>query len=226
MTKKVLVLAALVASVSARSALAQDQRVEASVTVGWTFSDGVSGQSVLAGDGKIYDRLDPKDSFRWGLDVGVYTTENVQVGFMWNQQMSALVANGPAAERELGDMNVNQYHGYFAYNMGDSDAKIRPYFLFGLGATQFGTVDIDPVCCPGTRLTTKSNAQFSTTWGAGVKMMGGPHVGARAGIMWTPTYIKTDASGYWCDPYWGCYLVGDAQYSNAWDFGGGIIFKF
>jgi len=225
MTKKVWVLAALVACVSARPALAQDSRVEASVTVGWTFSDGVSGQSFLAGDGKIYDRVDPKDSFRWGLDVGVYTTENVEVGFMWNQQMSALVLKGPAAEREVGDMNVNQYHGYFAYNMGDSDAKLRPYFLFGLGATQFGSVDFDPVCCPGTHLTTKSNSQFSTTWGAGVKMMAGK-VGARAGVMWTPTYIKTDASGYWCDPYWGCYLVGDAQYSNAWDLGGGIIFKF
>ena len=226
MTKRILVLAALAACVSATPALAQDERVEVGVTVGWTFSDGVDGQSILAGDGKLYDRLDPKDSFRWGLDVGVFTTENVQVGFMWNQQMSNLVASGPAAERELGDFKINQYHGYFAYNMGDSDAAMRPYFLFGLGATQFGSVDINPACCPGTNLTTNSNAQFSTTWGAGVKLMAGPKVGARFGVQWTPTYIKSDASGYWCDPYWGCYLVGDAQYSNAWDLGGGIIFKF
>jgi hypothetical protein len=224
MTKKALVLAALVACVSVRPALAQDQRVEASVTVGWTFSDGVDGNPFPAPDGNIYNRLDPKDSFRWGLDVGVYTTENVQVGFMWNQQMSNLVVKGATAERELGDFNVNQYHGYFAYNMGDSDAKIRPYFLFGLGATQFGSVDIQRV--GGGTVTTNSQTYFSTTWGAGVKMMTGPHVGARAGVTWTPTYIKSDPAGYWCDPYWGCYLVGDAQYSNAWDLGGGIVFKF
>jgi len=219
MTKKILVLAALAACVSATPALAQDERVEVAVTVGWTFSDGVDGQNFLAGDGNVYNRLDPKDSFRWGLDVGVFTTENVQVGFMWNQQMSKLIAKGPTAESEIDDMKVNQYHGYFAYNMGDSDAAMRPYFLFGLGATSFGEVTFPS----GIHA---SNTQFSTTWGAGVKLMAGPKVGARFGVQWTPTYIKSDASGYWCDPYWGCYLVGDAQYSNAWDLGGGIIFKF
>ena len=225
MTKKALVLAALVACVSARPALAQDSRVEASVTVGWTFSDGVdTSQAILANDGNLYDRLDPKDSFRWGLDVGVYTTENVQVGFMWNMQMSKLIAKGPAQERELGDMNINQYHGYFAYNMGDSDARVRPYFLFGLGATNFGSVDILRIGAPS--VTTSSDTQFSTTWGAGVKVFAGPKVGARFGVQWTPTYIKTDSAGWWCDPYWGCYVVGDAQYSNAWDLGGGVIFRF
>ena len=44
---------------------------------------------------------------------------------------------------------------------------------------------------------------------------------------WTPTYVKSDPGGYWCDPYWGgCYLVGDPQYSNAWDLGGGVFIKF
>jgi hypothetical protein len=45
-------------------------------------------------------------------------------------------------------------------------------------------------------------------------------------MRWTPTYIKTDAAGWWCDPFWGCYLVGNAQYSNQFTFEGGVTFRF
>ena len=41
-----------------------------------------------------------------------------------------------------------------------------------------------------------------------------------------PTYIKSDAEGYWCDPYWGCYVVGDAQYANQFEFSAGISLRF
>jgi len=73
---------------------------------------------------------------------------------------------------------------------------------------------------------TASETQFSTTWGAGVKIFPSPNVGVRFGAQWTPTYIKTDAAGYWCDPYWGCYVVGDAQYANQFQFNGGLTIRF
>jgi len=57
-------------------------------------------------------------------------------------------------------------------------------------------------------------------------MYGHGHVGARVGLHWTPTYIKSDAAGYWCDPYWGCYLVGDAQYANQFNLNGGVTVRF
>ena len=59
-----------------------------------------------------------------------------------------------------------------------------------------------------------------------MKVYPSPGLGLKLGIQWTPTYIKSDAAGYWCDPYWGCYMVGDAQYSNQWDISGGITFRF
>jgi hypothetical protein len=62
--------------------------------------------------------------------------------------------------------------------------------------------------------------------GAGVKVYGSGKVGARFGARWTPTYIKSDATGYWCDPYWGCYLTGSAQYANQFDLNGGITVRF
>ena len=53
-----------------------------------------------------------------------------------------------------------------------------------------------------------------------------PNLGVRFGARWTPTYIKSDAAGWWCDPWWGCYVVGDAQYSNQFELSGGVAFRF
>ena len=224
MLKRISALVTLAVVVTAAPAFAQDKRVEASVLLGWTFSDGVDGTAVRAPDGNTYNRIDTADSFKWGFDVGVFTTEQVEVGFIFGQQMSKLTLGGTAT-KDIADMNVMTYHGYVAYNLGDNSSKVRPYFMGGLGATNFPSVDYTRVVGGGTG-STISETQFSTTWGAGVKFFPSPSVGARFGVQWTPTYIKSDAAGWWCDPYWGCYLVGNAQYSNQWDISGGISFRF
>jgi hypothetical protein len=217
------VMAMVVLAIFVLAAPAAAQRVEVSGLVGWTFSDGVDGDGVLAGDGNIYDEVDVKDSFSWGFDVGVNATDNVQVGFLFGQQLSTMVLKG-TAERELGDLNVNTYHPYVAFNFGARDAAVRPYLMVGFGATNYGSVDF--TFANGTPGTTQSDTQFSTTWGAGVKAFGGSNVGFRAGVQWTPTYIKSDSEGWWCDPYWGCYVVGDAKYANQFQFNGGVVFRF
>jgi hypothetical protein len=211
---------ALATLVSAAPAFAQ--RVEVSGLVGWTFSDGVDGQAVTTAEG-IYDRVDPKDSFKWGFLAGVLVSPNAEVGFQFGQQMTQLEASGTNT-REIGDMSINTYHGYFAYNFGEVDAVVRPYVMGGMGATNFSSIDYTRIT--GESGTIGGETQFSTTWGAGVKVFASPNVGARFGVQWTPTYIKSDPGGWWCDPWWGCYLVGNAQYANQWDLGGGITFRF
>jgi opacity protein-like surface antigen len=124
---------------------------------------------------------------------------------------------------DVGDMNVYSYHPYVAFNLGEMGARIRPYLMIGMGATHFNSVTFQAL---GAERQTNSNTQFSTTWGAGVKVYPTQHVGVRFGAQWTPTYIKTDAEGWWCDPYWGCYLTGDAQYSNQLQFSGGVTTRF
>ena len=52
------------------------------------------------------------------------------------------------------------------------------------------------------------------------------NVGIRLEGRWTPTYIKSDPEGYWCDPYWGCYTVAEAEFSNQFELSGGIIIRF
>jgi len=222
MFRKAVLFATLLVAVAAVPARAQ-MRVEAGAMFGWTFSDGVSGDAVLAPDGNLYDRVDPKDSFSWNLRIGVVTEEHVEFGFLYGRQESKLLLNG-TRERELGSMPVTNYHGYVGYNFGDSDAKLRPYLYFGLGATSYSAVSFTAV--NGVARSTTSQTQFSSTFGAGVKAFFNPHAGIQAGVSWTPTYIKSDPGGWWCDPYWGCYLVGSAQYSNQFNLQGGLVFRF
>ena len=138
MLKRIVAVAGLLVLAGSVPAFAQDSKVEVSATIGWAFSDGVSADTpVLAPDGNIYDRVDPKDSFLWGLTGGVNVTENAEVGFMWTQQMSSLLLGG-TNERDLGDMTVSTYHGYFAYNFFPSDSTVRPFLLIGLGVLGIG----------------------------------------------------------------------------------------
>ena len=46
----------------ATGAWAQDPRVEIGAVVGWTLSDGVTGDAVRGGDGNVYNSIEPKDS--------------------------------------------------------------------------------------------------------------------------------------------------------------------
>jgi hypothetical protein len=214
---------ALLCVVMLTPAIASAQsRVEVSGIVGWTISDGVEGDGILAGDGNVYNAIDIKDSFSWGFGVGFNVSETAEVGFLFNQQMSTLAIEGTNT-LDIGDMNVTSYHPYFAYNFGESDAALRPFILFGLGATSYSSVGFNGIGGPRE---TGGETQFSTTWGAGVKYFAGPNVGIRISGTWTPTYISTQEGGWWCDPYWGCYVVGDAKYANQFHLNGGITFRF
>jgi hypothetical protein len=204
-------------------AQAQDPRLELRGWVGYTFSDGVSGDTYEADNGEAYNRVDPDNSASYGFAAGFMLTENVEVGFLWDRQDTVLVAKGTAAT-EVSDLNIDNYHGYIAYNFGYGDAPIRPYVLGGLGATRYGGIFIQGQT---ETLDLPASSRFSTTWGAGVKIYPGRNFGVFGGVRWTPTYIKTDAAGWWCDPWWGgCWVVGNAQYSNQWELEGGINLRF
>ena len=207
------ILTAMVVAVSATVASAQDPRVEISGTAGWTFSDGVNVGSI--DESPI--QIGPKDAFSWGARLGFNLSPNVELGFLFNSQSTDLEASG-IINRSI-PQTVYNYHGYFAYNFGDTDAVARPYVLGGLGATQYGSLDTDLGEIGG-------ETQFSSTWAAGVKIFPGRSFGLRLEGRWTPTYIKSDPEGYWCDPYWGCYTVAEAEFSNQFELSGGIILRF
>jgi opacity protein-like surface antigen len=222
MFRKALISALLVLAVTS-AAWAQTPKVEFTGLVGWTLSDGVSGDPWKAPNGKVYDRVDPVDSMNFGFSLGFFLSPSAEIGFLWRRQASKAEVSGTDVVT-LGDWNIDGYHGYAAYYFGDPEGKVRPYIMGGVGATNFGGVSYTRG--DGTKSTFNGNTQFSTTWGAGVKVNASPNVGLKLGMQWTPTYIKSDAEGWWCDPWWGCYVVGNAQYANQLEFTGGIAFRF
>jgi hypothetical protein len=215
MLRKALVVTALFALL-ASPAFAQ-ARVEASGFLGWTFSDGVSFTGTPI-NGSIYTRADPKDAMSYGFTFGGYVNEQFEVEFLWSRQASTLEVTGSGPTLS-GDMNVDNYHGNFVYNMGDRDTVLRPFVFVGLGATNFGDAKFPTKTVPGM-------TKFSWALGGGIKAFPTPHVGFKGMIRWTPTYIKTDGYGWWCDPFWGCAPIGDAQYSNQFEFTAGLVARF
>jgi len=198
-------------------AQAQSSKFEISATAGWTFSDGVSGATVETDEG-TFNRLDPADSFSWGLRFGYMLSENSEIGFLFDTQPTQLEAGG-RDKATVGDMNVYNYHGYYSFAFSNIDAVARPYILVGLGATQFGAVSADQGDLDG-------GTQFSATFALGAKIFpfASPKFGFRAEARWTPTYIKSDPGGWWCG-FYGCYLTEDPQYANQFELNGGIILR-
>jgi len=221
--RRVVVLASFV-TLAAGSSWAQDHRVEIGAVAGYTFSDGVTGNGILAGNGVLYNGIEPKDSFSYGFDIGFFLTEHWEVGGLFSQQKSTLSITGPTNSFDIGDMSVDNYHGVITYNFGDSHSKTRLYVMGGAGGTHYSGVNYTSLL--GQPRETNSHSQFSTTWGLGAKIYPANNVGLKLGFRWTPTYVKSDYAGWWCDPYWGCYVAQNAQYSNQFEFAGGLSFRF
>jgi hypothetical protein len=207
----------------ALAAPAQAQ-IEITGNIGWTVSSGISGDAVEAPDGNLYNKIEPVDGASFAFTIGYIARNGGEFGFQWGRQLSELQLRGTATTT-VGDMNVDNYHGYFAYNFGEFDSAIRPYVMAGVGATNFGSVKFNAM---GQARSTASTTRFSTTWGAGVKMYAGQNrnVGFKAGIRWTPTYITSESAGWWCDPWWGCYVVGNSKYAHQFEVSGGVAIKF
>ncbi len=198
------------------------QRVEVSFSGGYTASEGINiDDRVILGD--VYNKAGVNSGGSFSFAGGVYVTPQVIIEFQYARQMSKLTAEGPAVKLDAAELNVDNYHVNFVYNWGESDAKVRPFAFGGLGATSY---EFGNLLIPGTTGSVAGNTQFSTTWGAGVKFFPAPAFGIKLQGRWTPTYIKSDAAGYWCDPFYGCWLLADPDYSNQFDISGGFIIRF
>lgn len=225
MKKNVVLLMIFLGLLAGTTAWAQsDPKAELSFNLGWTFSDGVSGDAILAPDGNVYDRVDPKDSFSWGFTGEYLMSPNSAVGFLFSRQQSKLEISGPGGTREIDNMAVDNYHGIFTYNMGDPLAIARPFIFAGIGGTHYAGVSFTTV--GGTQRSINGQTRFSGMIGGGIKFYPAEKFGLKLEGRWTPTYIKSDQAGWWCDPYWGCYAVGNAQYSNQFEMGGGVCVRF
>ena len=201
---------------SAAPGFSQGKRVEVNPFFGYSMSDGVTIDPIAIG-GEVYDAVNVKSGTSYGVSFGVFVNENFEIGFLYSRQDSKLEGEGTTTT-EFATMPVSNYHGIFTYNFGDGDSPARPFLFGGIGATAYSPADAN-----GESIDAES--RLSSTWGAGVKLYPNPSIGFSVMARWTPTYIKSDPAGYWCGWY-GCYVVGDTQYSNQFELSGGLSFRF
>ena len=214
------ILMSLAAALAAFTATAQDtKKVEISASAGWTFSDGVSGPSVTVPGYGDYTRIDPLNAFSWGARFGYLVSGHGEIGFLFNQQSTDLDLGGTTSLK-IADVRVRNYHGYFAYNFLGRDATVRPYLLLGFGGTQYSPSNVASQGQVG------GNTKFSGTGAIGLKLLPSPRFGIRLEGRFTPAHIKSDATGFWCDSYWGCYVKSNAQYAKQIEWSGGFMVRF
>ena len=211
---------------AASTATAQEARVEVTGLIGYTFSEGIKTDPGMF-ISELVEKVNPTSGLAFGAGVGFFLTEQVQVGFQWSQQNSALELDpvGAMSKRDLANMSVNNYHGVFTYLWGYSDTLVRPFILAGFGATNYA-----PDAIMGNSV--DSQTKYSSTWGGGVKVYPTPRVGVSVTGRWTPTYIKSDPAGVYCSPYWtpyyggGCVALSEADYSNQFELASAISLRF
>jgi opacity protein-like surface antigen len=200
---------------------AQEKRFELSATIGYTFSNTIPADEILFGDGsRIINEVGPKSGYSWGFQGDYSITNRIAVGALWNRQQSRLRFEFNFYDSiDFTDMTVDNYHGVITYHFADRDANFRPFVFGGFGATRYkprttGSIDF------------ADEVEFSTTWGGGLKLYPASKVGFKLGVRWTPTHIRSDPSGIFCNPRFGCWLIGPSRYSNQVELGAGILFRF
>ena len=214
----VLILITLTLSTRVASA----QRVEASFSVGYSASEGItSDQRPLLG--QLYDTLAVDSGASVNFTFGVFLNEKTEVEFLWARQNSRLQADGDAGKLPLAELVVYNYMANFVFNGGPLDARVRPFFFGGFGATKYS---FGETLLAGSFGSLEVETRFATNWGGGAKFYFSPNVGAKVMLRWTPTHIKSDPAGIWCDPFYGCWALADAQYSNQFETSGGITLRF
>src|SRR5262245_23336568 len=121
MSHRLLCAAGLAALTFASTSARAQYTAEFSANVGYTFSEGVSFPGVSLPNGNIYNSVEPKDAMSWGFTAGVMSYQHYELAFNWDRQQSKLIAGGPRGELDISDMNVDNYHGIFAYYYGRPD---------------------------------------------------------------------------------------------------------
>ncbi len=228
---RIVVITGLMLFLGSGLGLAQEEKFELIIDLGYTASGGVDINATDIGGGVIVDRITPQSGFSYGGTFNVALAEAISAGFQFSQQLSTLEGRLQGGGKDdFADLSVYNYHGIFTFHVTDQDSPLRPFFLVGLGATNYrasnarGPVNLPQ---PGSR-EVESRTKFSTTWGGGVKFFPNPGIGFEFKARWTPTYIGSNAAGVYCSPIWPwqCWIVGDSQYSHQGEFGGGVVFRF
>ena len=188
-------------------------------TPGWTISDGVDGRPGGRAGSRNVQLHRSEGRVLCGARLGFVVTPNVEVGFLFTSSRPGTSSAGrPRSNSATWRLQLSRVFRLQLRRVGRQGATVRA------GGARDDSVrrGLRDRGQP-TRNLGGVTSRFSSTWGGGLKLQTSDRVSLRLEGRWTPTFIKSDSEGWWCDPYWGCYVVADAQYANQFELSGGSL---
>lgn len=167
----------------------------------------------------IFHNLDVQNAFARSAGISYEPSQRSAVEFMWTYSSADTVSQSMAGAlgTKVFSLDMNQYFWNFLFHFANREQRLRPFVLAGLGATTLGPAQNG----------VKGTSRFVFALGGGAKYNFTRHFGLRLQAKWSPTYLATTQSGYWCDPAWGgCWTVGENHYLNELDVSAGITLRF
>jgi opacity protein-like surface antigen len=214
----ILVLAALLAgapNASAQYHFGYSQPRDVDIT---GFGGGRFFGKIALPTDPTFDYLKIDNNYDYGLMADIGLVGPLQAEFMWSRQPTSFEAHdfSNGSFSPAGDSTLDDYQFSLLYQMGDSSAKLRPYFGGGVGFTHWGSA-------------AKIGLPFTNTvgfnLGGGVKYYFVKHFGMRLDFRWMPTRTTSQLAQY-CDPFYGCYAANQNNYAEQIQLNGGLVFRF
>ena len=211
--KKNLLLAAIAWTVVAAPTAWAQRGIEVTPFIGGQINGGLDLSTPL------YNRLDVQNGLNYGVNAGYLIGKYGGVEFTWNHNQADTLAQsiGGGANLKVFGLKTNQFLGDYILHFKDRESRVRPFVLFGAGATNLAP----------DRSHVNSITRFAWVFGGGVKYSFSKHLGVRFQAKWSPTYINTTTEGVWCDPFWaGCWAKGESAFLKEFDGTVGLMFRF
>jgi opacity protein-like surface antigen len=163
----------------------------------------------------LITKINFNSSVAYGITGTFNATPHLGFEFLWNRQPSTAVGKLPGGLSfpQSTSVNIDQFQGNFVFTFREREARLRPFALVGLGATDISGKNAGVT-------------KFSFALGGGVKYFVSEHVGIRLQIRYAPTYLYSTSAGVWCDWYGFCFSVPNDHYLNQGDVTGGLILRF
>jgi len=164
-----------------------------------------------------FDYLTIKSSVNYGAIFDYHLWDNFEPEFMWNRQPTELAGHVPATggRMDLTSANLDMYQFGFLYSFRRPEAKLKPFFVGGLGFTHFGSNG-----------TLDFSNRLSYNMGIGAKYFFNKYVGLRLEGRWAPSRTTTSPTEY-CDPFSGfCYAATAANHAEQGEANLGLVIRF
>jgi hypothetical protein len=181
-----------------------------------------SGSFGISSEDLAYTSIHFSDGFAYGLSFGYRVSPMIAFEAMWSRHSSNVAGQAPASadgttpavNEPLFKAIEDQFQANFLLSMGYLVGKVKPYFLFGLGLTNFNPEgDLSSV------------SRFAWSFGVGAEASIKDWLGLRFQGKFVPTYINTTEEiliewdgGYQATPM--------RNNITQWEFQAGLVFRF